>query len=344
MELFEEIVNESELLTESVSVNSVVDAILGMHPAWITYDDSKGGGGKARRSIYPIAYGLTSAGNPVVRAFQPIGSSKRGLTTPPNNREYPKWKYFRLDRIKFWRTVNSKTYDIEDMEGYEDGIINTEGDNSMSQVYVVAPFGNAKNIKRKETQNPETQQTPETTTTSFEPRPITKDEVEDINIEPVEQPINGKRKLTALGAMDSVIGFIKKYGNKAVQGIKNAGQGIKNLFKKKLENQPENNNINNTGDTINAPVTKPVTKQEVDGNPRQLSNKEAIDKVIDTIKQYNNNSAEQYKQILNRFNNKPNDKPVTKQDVEGEKDKDLKENVLTSSFKDMMNRMNNLEK
>lgn len=311
MELFEEIVNESELLTESVSVNSVVDAILGMHPAWITYDDSKGGGGKARRSIYPIAYGLTSAGNPVVRAFQPIGSSKRGLTTPPNNREYPKWKYFRLDRIKFWRTVNSKTYDIEDMEGYEDGIINTEGDNSMSQVYVVAPFGNAKNIKRKETQNPETQQTPETTTTSFEPRPITKDEVEDINIEPVEQPVNGQRKLTAKGAMDSIINFIKKYGNKV-------GQGIKNIFNKKLENQPENDNINNTGDTINAPATKPVTKQEVDGNVQQPS------------------STEQYKQ--------PNDKPITKQDVEGEEEKDLKENVLTSSFKDMMNRMNNLEK
>ena len=142
MNLFEEIVLESSLLTEGISVDSITNAINGLHPTWITYDDTKGGGGKARRLIYPVAYGLTSAGNPVVRAFQPQGSSKRGLTTPPNDREYPKWKYFRVDRIKFWRTVNSNTYNTDELVGF-----NEEGDKSMSEVYVIAPIGNAKKIK-----------------------------------------------------------------------------------------------------------------------------------------------------------------------------------------------------
>ena len=115
MNLFEEIVNETSLLTEGVSSDNIVKAISGLHPAWISYNDTKGGGGKGRRIIYPIAYGLTKSGNPVVRAFQPSGSSKRGLTTPPNNRKYPKWKYFRLDRITFWRTVNSREFNPEDL-------------------------------------------------------------------------------------------------------------------------------------------------------------------------------------------------------------------------------------
>lgn len=320
MNLFEEIVNESSLLTEGVAPNNVINAINGMHPVWITYNDEQGGGGKGRRLIYPIAYGLTSGKEPkpVVRAFEPTGSSKRGLTTPPNNRKYPKWKYFRLDRIQFWRTVNSKVYDPEEMEGYEDGIVNTEGDRSMSAVYAIAPIGNAKNIKRQETEKPETNNqsdisnTPTTDTSSFEPRPITKDEVEGIDVEPIEQPIGNNRKLTAKGAIDSIIGWIKKYGNKAKQGVQK-------LFGKKLENNSENNNIKKV-DTINAPNTKPVTKQEVG---------DSINDKPDTGE----------KQV-----SKPTDEPVTKQEVENGEENNLKENVLTSSYKDMIDRMNNLYK
>lgn len=305
MTLFEEILLESDLLTESVSVDNVVNAITGMHPVWITYDDTKGGGGKARRLIYPVAYGLTTSNNPVIRAFQPSGSSKRGLTTPPNNRELPKWKYFRLDRIKFWRTITSQEFDPEELVG-----INKDGDRSMSKVYVIAPIGNAKKINRKEFEKPEDEKTPKTNTTSFEPRPITKDEVENIDIEPTVQP--NKQRFTAKDAIDSIIRFIKNTGNKV-------GSGIKKVFNKNLENKPENPNIN-TSDTINAPDTKPTTKDE-----------------IGTSVNDENNSTEQLPN--------PTDKPVTKTDVDnGEEDRELKENVLTKSFNDMMNRMNNLEK
>ena len=304
MGLFEEIVLESSLLTEGVSVDSITNAINGLHPAWITYDDKKGGGGKARRLIYPVAYGTTSAGNSVVRAFQPQGSSKRGLTTPPNNREYPKWKYFRIDRIKFWRTINSNTYNTDELVGF-----NEEGDKSMSEVYAIAPIGNAKKIKHNnvQTNNP----SGNTPTKSFEPKPITKDEVENIDVTPTVQP--NKNKYTAKNAIDSIIGFIK-----------NSGKKIGNLFKKNLENKPESPNIK-TGDTINAPDTTPVTKQEI-GNEK-INNQTNIEQNIEP-------------------NVPVNDEPVTKQEIDNPtgEENNLKENVLSKSFNDMMNRMNNLYK
>ena len=305
MNLFEEIIVESDLLTESVSVDSISNAINGLHPAWITYDDKKGGGGKARRLIYPVAYGLTKAGNPVVRAFQPQGSSKRGLTTPPNNREYPKWKFFRVDRIKFWRTVNSNTYNSEELVGF-----NEEGDNSMSTVYTIAPIGNAKNIQRNNLQT--SNDTGKTTNVSFEPKPITKDEVENIEVSPTVQP--DKKRYTAKNAIDSIINFIKNGG-------KNLNNGIKKIFNKNLENKPENSNIN-TGDTINAPDTTPVTKQE-----------------IGTSVYDNAENNQQQSQTI-----KPNDEPIYKNEIENSGEEDLKESVLSKSFNDMINRMNNLYK
>lgn len=305
MSLFEEIIVESDLLTESVSVDSISNAINGLHPAWITYDDKKGGGGKARRLIYPVAYGLTKAGNPVVRAFQPQGSSKRGLTTPPNNREYPKWKFFRVDRIKFWRTVNSNTYNSEELVGF-----NEEGDNSMSTVYTIAPIGNAKNIQRNNVQT--SNDTGKTTNVSFEPKPITKDEVENIDVSPTVQP--DKKRYTAKNAIDSIINFIKNGG-------KNLNNGIKKIFNKNLENKPENSNIN-TGDTINAPDTTPVTKQE-----------------IGTSVYDNAENNQQQSQTI-----KPNDEPIYKNEIENSGEEDLKESVLSKSFNDMINRMNNLYK
>ena len=301
MNLFEEIVNESSLITEDVSVNSITSAINGLHPAWITYDDKKGGKGKARRLIYPVAYGTTTAGNPVVRAFQPQGSSKRGLTTPPNDREYPKWKYFRVDRIKFWRTVNSNTYNPEELVGF-----NESGDKSMSVVYTIAPIGNAKKIQNQNLQSKEN--SGKTSTVSFEPKPITKAEVDNIDIEPVAQP--NKKKYTANNAIDSIINFIKNGGKKV-------GNGVKNLFSKNLENNQNNTNIK-TGDTINAPETKPVTKQDI-SQPEQ-------------------NNVEN----VGPQENLPDDEPVTKQEVDGEENTDLKESVLAKSFRDMMDRMNNL--
>ena len=98
--LFESIVKSAFILNEDAQIDSINSAISGMHPAIITYNSNDNeASGKGRRVIYPVAYGISTAGNPVVRAFQKQGSSKKGA---------PNWKLFRLDRVKMWRTVYTR--------------------------------------------------------------------------------------------------------------------------------------------------------------------------------------------------------------------------------------------
>ena len=301
MDLFEEIVKETFLISESISINSINDAISGMHPVWITYDDEKGGGGKARRLIYPVAYGLTSKGNPVIRAFQPQGSSKRGLTTPPNNREYPKWKYFRVDRIKLWRMIQSQTFTDKGMEGF-----NENGDDSMSIVYTIAPIGNAKLISKKK---------PE-----IGYKPITKQDVENIpseNEKPEEtdQYKEQPKKYNASQIINNILNRIKS---------SNLGKGVQKIFgKKSSENidnveTPSNFTKNNN---LTATDTEPITKQDINQTQSYNSNNG------------NNNALE-----------KPTDEPITKQDVNTSEEETVENNKLTNSYRDMMSRMNNLNK
>ena len=89
------------IINESVSGEEVLDAIHNKKYVRIKYDDGKPamkgvdkGNPKGSRVILPMAYGTTKAGNPVVRAFQWNGNSRRGA---------PKWKFFRLDRITSWK-------------------------------------------------------------------------------------------------------------------------------------------------------------------------------------------------------------------------------------------------
>ena len=86
MSIFKEIVNES-LLTEisqdrDADVKKAINNVLRVR---ISYNDKKGGKGKNERYILPVAFGLTKSGKKAIRAYQTAGSSKRGLTNPPNN-------------------------------------------------------------------------------------------------------------------------------------------------------------------------------------------------------------------------------------------------------------------
>ena len=236
MDLFEDIVRDTFLINENVSINSVNDAINGLHPVWIAYDDEQGGNGKNKRLIYPVAYGLTSKGNPVIRAFQPQGSSKRGLTTPPNDREYPMWKFFRIDRIKFWRVISSKTFDGKSLDGF-----NESGDKTMSIVYTIAPIGNAKKLAKKDN------------TIGY--KPITKQDVENISIETENEPQDNTDNKA------SVEQPRKRYSAKEI--INNILNKIKNPFNRKnnvdISQKKQDNNKNLTTND-----TEPITKQEVE--------------------------------------------------------------------------------
>ena len=135
MTLFEQILNS--VLTEDVEIGKVNDAIDRTYEVKINYlsdgDDSTSG----ERIIQPVAYGLTKAGNPVIRAFQPYGDTKT---------KTPAWKFFRLDRIQSWKPMYKRVFKNRPPEGFNaEGQFNDNGDKSMSVVYNIAKFGKIQN-------------------------------------------------------------------------------------------------------------------------------------------------------------------------------------------------------
>ena len=127
MNLFKQILSELHILNEDASVNDVNDAIQNMHKVKITYDKN---GHNRERIICPVAYGISTAGNPVVRAFQEAGDT---------NTSVPKWKLFRLERILSWETLSNQEYDINKLVGF-----NKNGDEQIETLYTIAPIGKGK--------------------------------------------------------------------------------------------------------------------------------------------------------------------------------------------------------
>lgn len=130
MNLLYEIFNKL-ILKESISVNSITDSIEKRYRVAINYEgDPEHGIAPGLRTIEVYAYGLTKAGNPVIRAYQPYGDTAS---------EVPNWKFFRLDRITSWKP----TYSIvtRPAKGF-----NEHGDKSMSVVYSIANFSQTPDI------------------------------------------------------------------------------------------------------------------------------------------------------------------------------------------------------
>lgn len=133
MGFFSEIV-ESVLLTEGVPVGKVNDAIDRTYEVEINYRTDGKDEATGKRVIQPVAYGLTKAGNPVIRAFQPYGDTTSKI---------PSWKFFRLDRIIGWKPKYKSVF-REAPPGMHnaEGEFNPNGDKTMSIVYNIAQFGN----------------------------------------------------------------------------------------------------------------------------------------------------------------------------------------------------------
>lgn len=110
------------LLRESASVENVTRAMDNHAKVIINYHSNGKDEHSGARVIEPVAYGLSSAGNPVIRAFQPYGDT---TTSTPN------WKMFRLDRISYWEETRSKFDRVPDFDMNE---LNKDGDKSMSVV------------------------------------------------------------------------------------------------------------------------------------------------------------------------------------------------------------------
>lgn len=119
------------LLEESVNAQEISDAIDNHERVIINYHSDGKDNATGARVIEVYAYGLTKAGNPVIRAFQPYGDTTSKV---------PSWKLFRLDRIDSWEKTGQKF--TEPASDYYPGMgnFNPNGDRTMGVVYKVAQF------------------------------------------------------------------------------------------------------------------------------------------------------------------------------------------------------------
>lgn len=244
MSLLREILAEAFLLREDASVDAINNAVNNMHPVRIVYNGPSGAG-NGERVIYPVAYGISTAGNPVVRAFQPQGSTSS---------EVPAWKFFRLDRIKRWDNDNSRTFNPEELNGFND-----KGDEQIETLYAISPIGNAKPEKQ-----PEEPEKPEKVVTGH---PVRKGEVDnggaDKNTEQeyytandavrdVLQTSNPKIGQRQDKNIDKVAG--QDYNSKETQPVRDAVPVTKTDIDPNAANEPNDRNPDLYGN--NGPVMK----------------------------------------------------------------------------------------
>lgn len=124
---------QQQILFEDVDVSSIELAIKKRKPVKVNYiaDENEKETGSGWRIIQPVAYGLSKAGNPVIRAYQPFGDTKTKV---------PHWKLFRTDKFETWKPINKKTNIPQPpLDEY-----NPDGDKSMSTVYINADYAGAK--------------------------------------------------------------------------------------------------------------------------------------------------------------------------------------------------------
>lgn len=122
-------INEN-ILNESVSGDDVIKAINDRVGVLITYngEDNEHHG---VRYIEPYVYGLTTANNPAIRAYQYYGDTKRGV---------PAWKLLRLDRIESWEPTENK-FEIEPQaRGWAAQAFNGD-DKLLPTIYCVVELG-----------------------------------------------------------------------------------------------------------------------------------------------------------------------------------------------------------
>lgn len=183
-------------LNESADVKAVNDAINNRYEVVITYHSKGKDENTGQRLIQPVAYGTTTAGYPVIRAYQPYGDT----TT-----RTPSWKFFRLDRIDEWRPLTMHQFSMPPGASREAtlGSFNPNGDETMAQVYNIADFGGGsakvkkvapkQNVSGPVTKNDvvnrdgnteiKKQQTPQQAPNG----PVTKQDVQAANNEPQQQ-------------------------------------------------------------------------------------------------------------------------------------------------------------
>ena len=112
------------LILEVASKGDIMNALRKRRIIELNYDDEEDPGGKGRRWVQMYCYGVSKAGNDVVRVYQVGGDTK---TIQPG------WKLFRTDRMENMRTL-SGTFDEAKP------LFNPTGDKDMIKIYYITKF------------------------------------------------------------------------------------------------------------------------------------------------------------------------------------------------------------
>jgi predicted DNA-binding transcriptional regulator YafY len=120
-----------QVLTESATIEGITHAIKNRQKLVIYYDGDEPGG-RGLREIEPVCFGVSKAGNRVLRAWDMEGSS---YTAYKGEQPLPGWRLFRLDKILMLKPTG-EVYN-EPRSGY-----NFNGDKSMVNVIINAKFDN----------------------------------------------------------------------------------------------------------------------------------------------------------------------------------------------------------
>ena len=282
MDLFGEIV-QSVFLTEGiVNISSVNDAINNLMPVEIRYTPAdKKNTAVGRRIIYPVAYGLTKAGNPVVRAFEPYGDTYTKV---------PAWKFFLLNNIRQWRPLKKKTFKGEKLEGF-----NPDGDLSMSVVYNIANIdGKPKDFEpvkvktepiTKTDVNPETQEK-EIEKETQPDKMYTSQEIIDRMLSGIRSQVDSPDK--KMVSPDVLAQIEKDNARKKLKQAKKQG--------KKLDNEQELLDIikGTPASRTLAPKTQPITKNDIISDKEQQGNPQPQQQNIPTTPYYKDDVANVY--------------------------------------------------
>ena len=129
--LKEVIIEYNGLLTENVSKKAIDDALNSHKRIKIYYQGAKESNPEVRY-VDVYAYGVSKAGNEVLRVYQAFGTTTSNIG----------WKLLRLDRISKWEPTgfrfSEKSLDNDPSIPRRNG----SGDDSMIRVYSVAKFNN----------------------------------------------------------------------------------------------------------------------------------------------------------------------------------------------------------
>lgn len=112
------------LILEVANKSDIMNALRKRRIVELNYDDEEDPGGKGKRWIQMYCYGVSKAGNDVVRVYQVGGDTK---TIQPG------WKLFRTDRMENMRTL-SGTFDEAKP------LFNPTGDKDMIRIYYITKF------------------------------------------------------------------------------------------------------------------------------------------------------------------------------------------------------------